>query len=84
MVFVTLADGKDYGAKAIGGGLGLLRLGSCARAAQYRRLEDRAIAGEQGLWGPSGARAAFAAANNSVAIGTEGIGTPPPRQVGGG
>ena len=84
VVFLTLADGKDYAALAIAGGLGLLRLGPCARAAGYRKLEDQAIAGERGLWGPSGTKAAFAAANNSIAIGAGDVGAPPPRRVGGG
>ena len=51
IVFVTLADGRDYAAEVIGGGLGLLRPAGCARAAYYRRLEDRAIGRQRGLWG---------------------------------
>jgi endonuclease YncB( thermonuclease family) len=80
IVFVTLADGRDYTAQVIAGGLGLLRPGSCDRAAHYRRLEDRAIAEERGLWGRMSARAAFAAANHMVAVGA---GPPPRRRPGG-
>jgi len=61
VVYVTLANGRDYASQLIGGGLGLLRSGSCSRAADYRKLEDGAIADLRGLWGPSGERAAFTA-----------------------
>ncbi len=84
VVYVTLASGKDYAAEVIAGGLGLLRLGPCERAARYRRLEDRAIAAERGLWGARGEKVAFAAAGNSIAIGAGGVGAPPPRRMGGG
>jgi endonuclease YncB( thermonuclease family) len=84
IVYVTLADGKDYAAGVIGSGLGLLRPGPCGRAVAYRTLEDRAIAQGRGLWGPRAERAAFAAAGNSIAIGAGGGGAPPPRRVGGG
>ena len=84
IVYVTLASGKDYAAEAIRGGLGLLRPGPCERAEAYRRLEDRAIAEERGLWGERSEEVAFAVAANTVAIGAGGVGTPPPRRVGGG
>ena len=77
IVYVTLADGSDYTAQLIGGGLGLLRSGSCSRAAGYRRLEDRAIAELRGLWGPPGATAAFAAIRQADAVSG---GPAPPRQ----
>lgn len=63
IVFVTLADGRDYTEGVIAGGLGLLRPGRCSRAAHYRQLENRAIAEQRGLWGPMSQRAAFAAVN---------------------
>lgn len=81
IVYVTLADGRDYTAQVIGGGLGLLRPAGCARAARYRRLEDRAIARQRGLWGGMAARAAFRAANLAVSVGG---GPPPPRRSRGG
>jgi endonuclease YncB( thermonuclease family) len=69
IVYVTLADGRDYTAEVIGGGLGLLRPGRCGRAAHYRNLEDRAIAGQRGLWGQWSESAAFAAASHAPAVG---------------
>jgi endonuclease YncB( thermonuclease family) len=81
VVFVTLADGKDYTAQVIAGGLGLLRPASCARAAHYRRLEDQAIVKQRGLWGAMSNKAAFAAANLAVSVAG---GPPPPRRSGGG
>ena len=84
VVFVTLPDGRDYTAGVIAGGLGLVRLSSCDRAARYRALEDRAISEERGLWGSWGESAAFAAANNTIAIGVGGKGAAPPRRIGGG
>ena len=81
VVLVTLADGRDYTAQVIAGGLGLLRPVGCVRAAYYRKLEDRAIAGQRGLWGGMSTRAAFKAANLAVAVGG---GPPPPRRSGGG
>ena len=81
IVFVTLADGRDYAAEVIGGGLGLLRPAGCARAAYYRRLEDRAIGRQRGLWGEVSSRPAFQAANLAVSV----VGGPPsPRRSGGG
>ncbi len=82
VVFVTLADGRDYTAEVIGGGLGLLRPASCAKAAHYRRIEDRAIAKQRGLWGTMSTQAAFAAADLAVSV----VGGPPPprRSAGGG
>lgn len=81
VVFVTLADGRDYTAEVIGGGLGLLRPASCSRAAYYRRLEDQAITEQRGLWGAMSNKAAFAAANLAVAVAG---GPAPPRRSGGG
>jgi endonuclease YncB( thermonuclease family) len=81
IVYVKLADGRDYAAGVIAGGLGLLRPELCGRAARYRALEDRAIAGQAGLWGQMSARAAFAAASHTVAVGA---GPGPPRRAGGG
>jgi hypothetical protein len=81
VVFVTLADGRDFTAEVIAGGLGLLRPATCARAAYYRRIEDRAIAAERGLWGRMSTQAAFAAANLAVSVAG---GPPPPRRSGGG
>lgn len=84
IVYVVLASGKDFAAEMIKGGLGLLRLGPCERAAAYRRLEDRAIANQAGLWGEMSEKAAFAAASKTVVIGAGGAGPPPPRRIGGG
>lgn len=84
IVYVRLASGKDFAAEMIKGGLGLLRLGPCERAAAYRRLEDRAIADQAGLWGEMSEKAAFAAAGKTVVIGAGGAGPPPPRRIGGG
>jgi endonuclease YncB( thermonuclease family) len=84
VLFVQMSDGRDYAAEVIGAGLGLLRVGPCSRGVEYRQLEDAAIAARRGLWGPQGARAAFTAASNSIAIGAGGGGAPPPRRIGGG
>lgn len=81
VVFVTLADGRDYTAEVIGGGLGLLRPATCAAAARYRMIEDHAIRKHRGLWGTMSTEAAFAAANLSVSVSG---GPPPPRRSGGG
>lgn len=81
VVFVTLADGRDFTAEVIAGGLGLLRPAVCPRAAHYRRIEDRAIAQQKGLWGAMSNQAAFAAANLAVSVVG---GPPPPRRSGGG
>ena len=81
VVYVNLADGRDYTAEVIAGGLGLLRPAGCPRAAEYRRMEDRAIARQRGLWGTMSAQAAFKAANLAVSVGG---GPAPPRQRGGG
>jgi endonuclease YncB( thermonuclease family) len=62
VVYVTLAGGEDYTGEIIGGGLGLLRPASCSRAEAYRRLENRAMAEQRGLWGAMSSTAAFAAA----------------------
>ena len=69
IVYVTLTGGRDFTAEAIAAGFGLLRTAACQRAAHYRRLEDRAIDKERGLWGAVSARAAFAAASHSIAVG---------------
>ena len=61
IVFVTLADGSDYTGRVIAGGLGLLRPWRCRQATWYRDIENRAIAEQRGLWGPSSQQAAFAA-----------------------
>ena len=85
VVYVTLAGGQDYAASVIAAGLGLLRLGPCARADRYRDLETRAIATQRGLWGRRSERAAIAAAGNTIAIaGAPGGGAAPPRRIGGG
>ena len=81
VVYVTLADGRDFTAEVIAGGLGLLRPAACPRAAHYRRMEDYAIAKQRGLWGGMSAKAAFAAANLAVSVAG---GPPPPRRSGGG
>ena len=81
VVYVNLADGRDYTAQVIAGGLGLLRPVGCARAAEYRRMEDRAIERQRGLWGTMSAEAAFKAANLAVTVAG---GPPPPRRKGGG
>jgi endonuclease YncB( thermonuclease family) len=83
IVYVTLADGDDYAAKLIGDGLGMLRSGSCSRAADYRHLEDRAIAELRGLWGPMGQPAAMAAIRQADAVGG-GPAPPRARATGGG
>ena len=62
IVFLTLDDGRDYTGKVIASGLGLLRSELCNRAAEYRELEDRAIAEQRGLWGAMSSRAAISAA----------------------
>lgn len=84
IVYMTLASGRDYAAEVIAGGLGLLRLGPCERAGSYRRLEDRAIAEQRGLWGTRSEKAAFAVARNTIVAGAGATGAPPPRRVGGG
>lgn len=83
ILYVTLADGRDYTAKLIGDGLGLLRSGSCSRAAHYRKLEDRAIADLRGLWGPMSQPAAMAAISQADAVGG-GPAPPRARATGGG
>ncbi len=81
VVYVTLADGRDFTGEVIAGGLGLLRPATCARAAHYRRIEDAAIARQRGLWGAMSNQAAFSAANLAVSVAG---GPPPPRRSGGG
>lgn len=81
IAYVTLADGRDFTAEVIAGGLGLLRPAGCPRAAHYRRMEDLAIARQSGLWGAMSNKAAFAAANLAVSVAG---GPPPPRRSGGG
>jgi endonuclease YncB( thermonuclease family) len=82
IVYVTLADGRDYTEELIAGGLGLLRFGPCSRAAEYRQLENRAIAEERGLWGPRSAEAAFAATSLVASTAGTGAGSaaPPARK----
>lgn len=67
VLHVALADGRDYGAEAIAGGLGMLRSGPCDRAAAYRQLEERALADLRGLWGAISAEAALAVLSDSLA-----------------
>lgn len=68
IVWVTLADGRDYTEAVIYDGLGLLRPGLCDRGAYLRRLEDRAIAEQRGLWGPMSQKVAFLAAMSGPAV----------------
>jgi endonuclease YncB( thermonuclease family) len=68
IVWVSLADGRDYTEAVIFDGLGLLRPGLCDRGAHLRRLEDRAIAEQRGLWGPMSQKAAFQAAMSGPAV----------------
>jgi endonuclease YncB( thermonuclease family) len=97
IVYVSLNGDFDYTAGVILAGLGLLRLGECSRAAEYRRLEDRAIGEGRGLWGRSGARAAFSVAQSSMVFTPDGDASggasggarggavaPPRRRAGGG
>ncbi|MEZ5332668.1 MAG: hypothetical protein R2991_11580 [Thermoanaerobaculia bacterium] len=77
VLFVSLADGRDYGAEVIAGGLGMLRYGPCERAGFYRGLEDRALADPRGLWGAVSAQAALAVVSNSLARAAG----PPPRRT---
>lgn len=81
IVYVILANGADYTAVVISDGLGLVRAKYCGRAAYYRRLEDRAIAEQRGLWGRASERAAFEAASPGPAISA---GPPAARWSGGG
>ena len=81
VVYITLADGRDYTAEVIAGGLGMVRPTSCARAARYRRIEDKAIASQRGLWGGMAAKAAFSAGSLALSVSS---GPPPPRRSGGG
>jgi endonuclease YncB( thermonuclease family) len=81
VVYVTLADGRDYTQEVIAGGLGLLRPAHCARAAHYREIEDHAIAKQRGLWGGMAAEPAFAAGRLALSVAG---GPPPPRRSGGG
>ncbi len=85
IVHVALASGRDYTAKVIASGLGLLRTGTCANSAYYRDLENQAISEQRGLWGSMSERASIAAANLAVVVG----GSPsamraPSRRSGGG
>lgn len=80
VVHVSLADGMDYAEAVIFDGLGLLRPGVCRRASHLRRLEDRAIAEQRGLWGPMSQRAAFQAAMSGPAVSA---GPAPARRSGG-
>jgi endonuclease YncB( thermonuclease family) len=82
IVHVTLGDGRDYAALVIASGLGLLRAEVCGRAQYYRGLEDTAIAGELGLWGPMAARPAMAAVSQVAS--TAGGAAPPRRRAAGG
>jgi endonuclease YncB( thermonuclease family) len=82
IVHLRLADGRDYTSLVITSGLGLLRTENCERAAYYRQLEDAALAGEVGLWGPMAARPALAAVNQVASI--AGGAAPPRRRSGGG
>ena len=97
IVYVSLDGDFDYTAGVILAGLGLLRIGDCSRAAEYRRLEDRAIAEGRGLWGRSGSRAAFSVAQSSMVFTPDGDASggargrasggavaPPRRRAGGG
>lgn len=80
IVHVTLANGNDYSEAVIYDGLGLLRPGPCDRAARLRRLEDRAIAEQRGLWGAMSQKAAFKAAMSGPAVSA---GPAPARRSGG-
>lgn len=68
IVSITLADGRDYAEGVIFGGLGILRPRYCPRAAHLRKLENRAIAEQRGLWGPMSQRASFQAAMSGPAV----------------
>ena len=68
IVWVRLADGRDFTEAVIFDGLGLLRPGLCDRARHLRRLEDRAIAEQRGLWGAMSQKAAFKAAMSGPAV----------------
>ena len=67
IVYVKLADGRDLATTVIEGGCGLLRPPQCRDGARYRAAENTAIRGERGLWGRSGAKPAFDAAQISAA-----------------
>ncbi len=85
IVSVTLAGGRDYTARVIKSGFGILRAGTCSRQAYYRSLEDLAIAERRGLWGPLGERPSLQAANLAVAVsGAPTVGGSPSRRSGGG
>jgi endonuclease YncB( thermonuclease family) len=84
IVHVTLPDGRDYAEVAIANGFGMLRPGSCDRASRYRGIEDRAIAGQRGLWGARAERAALAAVGHSIAVDTGPGASLPRRRSGGG
>jgi endonuclease YncB( thermonuclease family) len=68
IVDVRLADGRDFAEAVIFDGLGILRPGRCPRARSLRRLEDRAIGEQRGLWGAMSQRAAFQAVMSGPAV----------------
>jgi endonuclease YncB( thermonuclease family) len=68
IVDVKWADGRDFAEAVIFDGLGILRPGKCPRALYLRRLEDRAIAEQRGLWGPMSQKAAFQAVMSGPAV----------------
>ena len=68
IVDVQLSDGRDIAEAVIFDGLGLLRPASCSRAHYLRRLEDRAIAEQRGLWGSMSQKAALQAAMSGPAV----------------
>jgi endonuclease YncB( thermonuclease family) len=76
VLYVSLADGRDYAAEVIAGGLGMVRSGPCSRASYYRGLEERALSEERGLWGRVTAEAAFTALSSTLAKAAG----PPPRR----
>lgn len=79
VAYLRTGDGRDLGAEIVRRGYAVARAGNCGRPDDYRALEARARAGQQGHWGPSANGAAVAVVASAVAFHA----VPPARRGGG-
>jgi endonuclease YncB( thermonuclease family) len=79
VAYLRTGDGRDLGAEIVRRGYAVARTGGCGRPDDYRALEVRARAEQQGHWGPSANGAAVAVVASAVAFHA----VPPARRGGG-
>lgn len=68
-LYIELPDGRDLTAEVIGRGLGVLRNGTCSRAARYQVLAQEAFTEQRGHWGAASLEASLAVLANGPIMG---------------